>query len=410
MDVTFENKGSRYLFDFKEYQLRCEVSRVHASHDKAICKLLVTTYHPDYNPHLLGDNFNLTSSRSRSTLAKDLATRYHPKGLTIDWKNVLEYVSQKAVTEFERGEPVLEITSEDQVGELEYLIYPIAPVGKPTFIFGEPGSGKSQLCGLFNMVMLLPWTENPLHLTISDKPIRCIFLDYEADVEDMRRLLKSFVAGMGLPQVNMYYRRCDQPIAKDVESIRAYIDELGAECLLIDSASMAAGGDLNRMEVAQEYIRALRQLKITSISLAHTSKDRESKNKTILGSVLFEAGARSVWECRGQEDEDHNAFDIALFHRKSNLSKKSKPLGYRITYNEEGNTIEWLDPKSVPEFMERMSTNQRVLDALKKGKLSSQELIGQLDVKPNTVTVALKRLLKAQRITGDSKGWGLLEL
>jgi hypothetical protein len=408
MEVLFENKGSRYSFDFTDYKLKCDVSRISARDGHSICRLMVTTYHKSYNPHILGDNFNLTSSRSRTSLAKDLAARYHPKDIIVDWPNILEYISQKSVIEYEKGEPFLEICSTDAVGELEYLIDPIAPKSKPTIIFGDPGAGKSQLIGILNTIMMLPWEDNDLRLIAPNQREKCGFLDYEADADDMRRFLSKLASGMGLPPIPMLYRHCDIPLIKDMESIGNYIDHLKLTCLMVDSASLASGGDLNSMQVAQDYIRACRQLRITTISLAHTSKDRESKAKTILGSVLFEAGARSVWECRGQEDEEHNSFDIALFHRKSNLSKKSKPLGYRISYTADGNVVQWHDPSSVPEFLERMSANKRILDALKHGKLSTKELVEKLsDLKRSTIDGNLKRLKDAGVISGDSNSWNL---
>ena len=133
---------------------------------------------------------------------------------------------------------------------------------------------------------------------------------------------------------------------------------------------------------------------------------KENKSKTIIGSVLWEAGARSVWEVRGEEEED--TFNIGLFHRKSNLSKKSPPLAFRITYeNNLPVNITWHDPKSIPEFMERMGVNQRILEMLKRGRFSTEELVETLDAKRNTIDAAVRRLKKSDNITGDSKGWML---
>ena len=398
----FENKSTKYIFAWPEFI--CEVGRMHIDHDRTSCQLIFINTKD--SAHILRTRLNIETNASRAKLAKDLTERCPIKDL--DWLDTIEYIAEKTMRELEHGEPVITIQSTDEFSDLKYLIYPIIPEGKPTAIFGDPGSGKSQLAVILSMVMSLPWSDNPLKLGAPEKPVKVLFLDYEADIEDIQRQLALFTQGMELGYGSIEYRRCSMPIADDLEGIRKHIEELDAKCLIIDSVSLAAGGDLNRMDVATNYVRSLRSLgpDITSISLAHTSKDRESKIKTILGSVLFEAGFRSVWEIRA--DEGNDTLDIALFHRKANLSKKFHDIGFRISYTDAGNIVESLDPRSVPEFVRRMSVNKQILEALKHGKLSSQELVEQTDNKISDINVALSRLKKANQIIGDSKGWGLL--
>ena len=403
----FTNKGGKYLFEWQEFNLCAEVSRISKNHDSTKCQLLFTTTDPACNPHLLQTRFNLESSRARSELAKDMLTRYKVKDQTLDWKAILEYISIKSIRESEQGEPVLLLTSEDEVGALEYLVKPIAPLYKPTVLFGDPGAGKSQLMVALNMLISLPWSNNPMRLGVPAKPVKALILDYEADPDDIRRQLTSLVKGMDIGYLDLNYRRCSLPLADDLEAIKNHIEAIGATCIFIDSMSLAVGGELGSKE-ATAYFRTLRQLKdVTSISLAHTNKNRESKDKTILGSVLFEAGARSVWEVRGEEDDD--ALNIALFQRKANLSKKSQPLGYRITYeNDLPISISWYDPKSVPEFVERMSNTQRILQFLKDDPASEQTIADALNITPVIVRVTLSRLKKKNVAIKVDNKWGLV--
>ena len=331
-------------------------------------------------------SFNFSSPQTRKQLVNSLNEKY-PEW---KWLEIIDELCRQAQRLATEGEPVLELTSNDDVSPLEYLVHPIIPLGKPTAIFGDPGSGKSQLLLILAIVAALPWDDNPLRLIAPAKPTPILYLDYEADPDDFRRSLKGFAQGMGLGLLPIYYRRCSLPIADDLEAIRNHADAVKVQTVFVDSTSLAANGDLNRMDVASNYIRALRQLKMTSVSLTHTSKDREAKVKTIIGSVLFEAGFRSVFECRGQEDED--ALDIALFHRKFNLGGKVKPLGYRISYNCSGNTVEWHDPRSVPEFVERMGNTRRILELLKQGAMSPKEIVAELDITYPSASMALKRL------------------
>jgi len=348
-------------------------------------------------------SFNFTSAQTRKTLVKNLDEKYP------DWKwlSIIDELTREIQRISLAGEPIIKITSTDECTPLEYLVEPIIPLGKPTAIFGDPGSGKSQLALILAIVAALPWKDNPLRLGAPEVSSPVLLLDYEADEDDIRRLLHHFAEGMDLGYIPIDYRRCTLPIADDLEAIRNHVDAIGAKAVFIDSTSLAAGGDLNRMDVATSYIRALRQLKLTSVSLAHTSKDRDAKTKTIIGSVLFEAGFRSVFECRGQEDDD--ILDIALLHRKFNLGSRVHPLGYRIHYNNAGNTIAWHDPKSVPEFVERMGNNRRILELLKDGPLPMKEITEILEITYQAANTSLNRLEKKQLILklGD-KQWGLV--
>lgn len=406
-EPTFESKGYKYLLTWPDIKLHAEVSRVMANHDSTRCLIVFSSSHEEANPHILQTRLNLESTRSRNELAKDLASRYPIRDY--DWRALTEYLTVKVLREYERGEPVLEISSADELQPLEYLVHPIAPKLKPTVIFGEPGSGKSQFAVVLTIVLCLPWHDNPLRLTPPNRPTPVLFLDYEADPEDIQRQLVSLAKGMGLPYVNLHYRRCSLPLADDIDSIRQHAEDIGAEVVIIDSISLAAGDDPSKPNVATTFMRQVRQLRLTSISLAHTSKDTESRKKTIFGSIMWEAGARSVWEAKGQEDDD--ALDIALFHRKSNLSRKFKPQGYRITYEGDYPTdIRWHNPTDVAEFLERMSTNDRILNLLKEGATSKEQICEALEIKENTARVALHRLQKKGLIVHlPSTGWGLAE-
>lgn len=410
-EPIFENKGTKYLISWPDIKLCAEISRISMNHDSTKCMCIFTSTHEAAQPHILQTRLNLESTRGRNDLAKDLAARYQI-GQSIDWKAITEYLTVKVLREYEKGEPVIVLTSEDEAKPLEYLLHPIAPLLKPTVIFGEPGSGKSQLAVVFGMTLCLPWRDNPLRLIPPPKSVVALFLDYECDPEDVQRQLVALTKGMGLPYVELHYRRCSLPLADDIESIANHIEDIGARVLIIDSVSLAAGDDASKPNIANEYFRKIRQLHVTTISLAHTSKDKDAKTKTIFGSVMWEAGARSVWEIQGQEEED--TFDIALFHRKANLSKKFNPQGYRITYKDNlPIKVSWHNPKDVAEFVEKMSTSDRIIDFLKNEGASANETIStNLTIGRNALKVALHRLKNkglVVKLPDDTWGLGVKE-
>jgi len=147
-EATFENKGTKYVFTWPHIKLMAEVSRISANHDSTRCMVLFTSTHERANPHILHTRVNLESTRAKRELAKELGSRYNI-GEKIEWIPLTEYLMVKTLREYERGEPIILLSSEDETKPLEYLVHPIAPLLKPTVIFGDPGAGKSQLAVIF---------------------------------------------------------------------------------------------------------------------------------------------------------------------------------------------------------------------------------------------------------------------
>ena len=123
-----------------------------------------------------------------------------------------------------------------------------------------------------------------------------------------------------------------------------------------------------------------------------------------------------MWEVRGQEDESNNSLDVAMFHRKSNLARKHSPLGYRIQYQPDPQnarqtipqSMVWLDPTSVEEFVERMGTNDRIFQLIKKCPATEENIINDLGLSRGTVTGTLSRLKNAGKAYKKDNLWGLV--
>ena len=395
-----------YLFTWREEKLSILANRIHThSLDGHITgELLITS-------ELVGDkaiyppsSFNFTSERSRTSLVKALQEDF-PQW---HWKDILYQVCKATTDRSREGEPLNELWTSEDIPAPQYLLEPLLIKGLPTIIFGEKGVTKSTLALVIYICLTLPWEDNPLGWKVPSQPIKTAILDYELPGIIAQYNAKCIQEGMELPPFPLFHRRCRIPLADDLEPIMNWLSKLDIKVVIIDSLARACGGDLIKTEPANNFFKALDKLNTTSLILAQTSKDIETKRKTIYGNALFTYYARNIFElCRSdfsQEDE----LDAALFHRWSNLSKIYPDQGFKISFNSQGTHIQ-SQPVSVGEFRAKVNAQKAILDALKSGAMSVKELANTTGATDNTIRVILSRLKKRDIVINPEKGkWGLL--
>lgn len=394
-----------YKFHWADEQLDILVSRcrVHNSDGRVTGELLITSSIVDGKPIYPLTTFNFTSDTTRSRLIKTLNESY-PKW---EWSEIINQLSLGIVERARAGEPVRELWTHEDVPKPEFLLEPILYKGLPTIIFGEKATLKSTTALAIYTCLILPWHDNPLGWIAPEKPIKTLLADYEVDYEVSQYNAKRLQQGMGLPSFPLFYRRCQIPLADDIEQIQKHMADIEAKAIIVDSLGPAVGGDLNKPEQALGFSTALRQLKCAALIIGQTSKEKEGKHKSVFGSTYFEYYARNIFELRKVQEEGEDELDIALYNTHCNLGRKAKPMGFHISFNEVSIKME-RKAITAQELIERMGTQARILSLLKTGAISTQEITDALELKRNTVDVSLKRLREKQKITKVGEKWGLL--
>ena len=411
----FTNKGTGFLFEWELERLNILVSKLRNGRDNSLsCVITATTSLPDTEPHLYQQNFNPLANRTKNELKKELSRRYHPDGIQINWDEIIECLCVNTIEQYELGEPVEEIWSNRDWEKPGYLLDPIIPLGKPTIMFGDPGTGKSELGLMFATIVMFPLESNPLNLIPAPRMYRPLILDFEADKPEIGWRLKSLQDGMGLDPIIMNYRRCYLPLAQDIEQIKRHIEDTRSEFIIVDSLGPACGGDLKEASPALEYFRALRQIKtckdepITSLTIAHTSKSQDSGKKTIYGSMFFEAISRSVWEVNGDQEEGADDINISMRHAKANMSKRHATLGFNINFADDKTIISVMNPNKIDGLKERMGANTKIYQLLSDKPMTMEELVANSGEKQANIYNALSRLRKANKIVKNGNIWGLI--
>jgi len=397
-----------YKFHWNDEQIAIDVSRLHSHSDGRVTgEIIVTSTLPGIPPHLHQASHNFTSSSSRDRLAGLLNKRCE-----LNWADILEQLTVYTLERVRRGEPVEELYSGEGIHPPRYVAEPLIIENYPNIIFGDPGALKSNFAIVLSQIVQLPWYDNPLGIVAPEQSVRVLFLDWETDKATVTWLVTTLERGMDLGSVSVKYRQCSLTLAQDIEQLKTCIDEAEAELIIIDSLGLAAGGELKGTESALSFFSALRQLKCTSLILAHNSKDPETKNKSIYGNQFFTAQSRNIWEIRKVQEPGSNEADIALFHRKpAPFTNIHKPLGFKVIFNDDAGTmqVQTRDPRNVGEFLERMGNQTRIIELLKDNPLNPKEIAESLNLDYHQTIVTLARLQKQSKITKSNEGkYGLL--
>jgi DNA-directed RNA polymerase specialized sigma24 family protein len=343
---------------------------------------------------------------SKTGFAKELSAIYEA-----DWPTMLEQVKVYTLEWVRRGEPVTELWGEDESEPPTYLIEPLIVEGYPNVIFGDPGCFKSGLAVIVAAILTLPWCDNPLAWPEPEKPVPCLYLDWETDRKTVNWTHARLRRGHGLEGFPIHYRRCFAPLFNDIEAITELADACEAKAIIIDSLGMASGNDdLNNSTTATNFYRGLRQLNRTSIILAHNAKDRERKERSIYGNQYFTAQARNIWEVRKVQETGEDCLDLGLFHRKAPpFARFSKPFGMHIEFQDNSITVKAKEPDTIRELLTEMSLQQQIYDLLvHEGAKSLDEIAKNLEGNKQSVKTTLYRMRdKKVAVQVDGK-WGLL--
>jgi len=398
-----EEQIDGYLFRWDDISIKAQRVNLHRD-GKITGDITIQTTHKDYSPILMpSTQINFSAEQTRTRLIKNLNEKF----AQFDWAIIIDELAHYVQQFARQGEPIKELWTYEDVQPPEYLLEPILFKGLPTVIFGEKGAHKSILSLVFYTCLILPWHDNPLGIKVPARSVKPLILDWESEANIVQYQAKKLQEGMGLPSFPIYYRRCILPLAADIEQIVQHKNEIGAQVVILDSLGAAAGGDLKAAETAMNFYTALRKLKTTALIIGQTSKDEESKRKSIFGSVYFTYYSRSIWELCKAEPVSDNDVNIALFHKWANLTALQKPIGFTFHYNQNKTEIE-RTPVNISEFISKVTTRDKILNLLKEAPQTTKEVQEKLGISRANADQTLSRLRNAKKIVKSDDKWGLI--
>lgn len=365
---------------------------------------------------------DLKSASSRRGISTHLRTDNELWVLNWDW--MIDCVAFKLIDLAQRQEATVEVRADPNLDITPvYTLKPILYQGHPTVIFGDKNSGKSLIAIVISYVVQLPLVDNKLGWVLPDnKACFVLYLDYEDERLSFQQRWTGIERGFNLEgiETTIQYRHMTTRLADSVSALRSEIIDKHIGLLIVDSLGPAAGGNLYDPQPALEYHQALRALGVTSLTLAHNSKDIAQKRKSIFGSVFFSNLARSIWQSDADEDHVPNELTMSLTQVNANLSEIHGTLGYRFSFDNLNKKIEIEklseDDIQATSMRNRLSNPLQIRHELKDGAKTINQLAEGTGLPIDTVRTTVYRMARKKPPQVGKVGkveredlWGLLE-
>ncbi len=374
---------------------------------------------PGMPPYVHGPvRLNLTSSRDQSSLRKTLEERC-PKTaqelpLPIDWTYIVAAFCKLGLQWHREGRPAVTITGSKNAKPPEWLLEPFIIKRNPVLLFGDGGTAKSSIGQLAAMALALPWGDNPMRWMPPNRCIQTLYCDWESNEEIMDWRMLKLRIGHGFPEMPfLHHVTCSAPFASEIEHIARKITHYKAEVIIIDSATGACGGDINKPEITSPFFDSLRSLDIASLIIHHVSKEgQKTRDSTPVGSYQFWTRPRLLWRSRKISEERHDniyTLVVGLKDIKHNDLPPHRPFGLRFEFSPDTTKVSYEATADSPELEEDEPLYIRILHTLRHGSQTTADIAKEISAPEAQVRARLNEMRKRKQVVSLERGlWGLI--
>ena len=379
MRRTFNAVGEgRYVFAIPDLPLEFEVDRLRREKHTLVGELTVRCGLAGarvVNGNLLSvADFNLSSARARTERGRQLDKL--TAATELDWERLLEEFCQRVLTAEREGKPATLLREFPRPVDDHLDVDGIRLHRRhPVIVFGDGGTAKSYT-GLY------------LAGRLDQRGVRVLYADWEFAGEDHRDRLERLF-GSEMPGVR--YIRCERPLVFEADRILRIVREDRIAYVMYDSIAFACDGPPEASEVASAYFRAVRQIGVGSLHIAHVNRS-DTGDKKPFGSSFWHNGARATWNIKTADQiPGSDELSIGLYNRKANIGPIRAAVGFRITFDDTRTTFTRVDPRDVDELATSLPLWQRMAHELRAGPQTLITLAEALEAKVDSVEKAAKR-------------------
>lgn len=392
----------------------CAFSRLRESDSGVIrAELTIHSTRPDC-PGVLGGPTLLELLRSGPEIQRLSTSLANRTNGALPWPDYLAGAVRHVLTEWRTPpEPVRWSEMEIPAPETLWLFDKFIPRNQTTALMADQRSGKSTL-GLAIAISTITGITLPCGWRPeATGPV--LYLDWETDQASIFGMLAEIQNGLRLTarHPDFHYLRMNGPLVNQAQAIQSLVGRLKPILVIIDSLGWAAGGDLNKTEVAIPTMDTLASFDCTRLVLAHYAKSSRiggvQSKASIFGSGFFEFACRALWELRKESDAG-SAFNIGMYNGKLSRGQEGASMAVRLSFDGSRNAVEVLPARieETPELANRQPIYARIRELLADGPMETTDLAEQLSIgretpiKPNQVRSAISKMPDIAR-TGDTQ-------
>ena len=345
------------------------------------------------------EGLNLLTGAAKKRMAKALTDLYQ----SVTWTTIIDKTAELVIEKHRQGEAVIQLKDLPPKENLSYRVAPLLLENQVSLIYSEGGKGKS----LVSQYLACLVSEGVLAGSLEPEPGPTLICDYETDADTVARNLSMIHKGLGIEDgSSIFYRRMGQPLVSEIESIQAQVLEKGIQFVIVDSAAPAVGnGGAQGDEPVLKYFAALRNLHVTSLTIAHKAKNADNGP---FGSVFWTNISRNVYRLQS-ESETPTRLHLGLFNEKSN-DKKRPPFGLCVDFEDDRIHFTEENPKARPEMQEHLSLADQIDAMLKEGngKPWAVKDLSEETGKPDNLIRATLSRYKNRYVKLPNGTWGLV--
>jgi hypothetical protein len=269
----------------------------------------------------------LTTPTAVDRAAKLIDSKWDDESLS--WGSIMTQACSKIRDRYREGEPIVNLKNVRRSENSKFLVEPLLYHNQANLFFGDGGLGKSFLALWISALVATGLSREGLKV----EPGNVLYLDYETPEFDMKDRFYAICNGLGVPEPDLHYRFSYHPLTNDVHTLKKKIFEEKISLVVVDSAGAASGAKPEEAQAALAYHNALRSLAVTSLTIAHVSKEGGG-DRGPFGSIFWKNNARVMWEIVAGEANSTSQKEIGVFQRKINTGAPEPPLAFRMQFDD----------------------------------------------------------------------------
>ncbi len=365
----------------------------------------ITVWSSIFDTRIYHSQINLLTNRSRKEVAITCRNRPSTKNdinwQDFPWEDAIEEVCLLTLEDYRKVKPPVKIGN-NPITKPKHLLYPMLVENQANLIFG-PGESAKSLFTVFVALLVQSGTERcGLHPL---RQVNALYLDYETDQEELNHRSAYLKKGMGFPEdLDILYKDCSQPLVQEIDQISQMIVDHNIGLVVVDSFTMACGGDSLLAEPVTNYYRALRALNATTLTVDHVTKEG---SRGPYGSIFKFNEARNIFQIKSAKEEEEDRVEIVLIHTKFNNGRRVKPYGYKFSFFEDGTIVESTDVTENAALSAGLPLQYQIIELLKHGGMNVKSIASELGAEQDTVRRTLNRYRNKRFVSLMDGQWGI---